>query len=217
MTTTTFATYSTINNSRWALGPNSINYSTSDGIVSIKWPQIGSSQNYARVESNNGKLLCQTYSALTCDYRAERIGDQKNTLILQVLDVNSVNHSARAEFFVNVSNLSSAAETKIKIESEIESKKLQDEFYQESQNRLLNQLKLLLLSAQDKLESAEKKAEKSQDKLNRIADSLSASRDESSIISAKLFNAVAEYTKMLQLKSKLLKKLAKLMDSLKSG
>ena len=128
-----------------------------------------------------------------------------------------MNHSARAEFFVNVSNLSSAAETKIKIESEIESKKLQDEFYQESQNRLLNQLKLLLLSAQDKLESAEKKAEKSQDKLNRIADSLSASRDESSIISAKLFNAVAEYTKMLQLKSKLLKKLAKLMDSLKSG
>jgi len=216
MTTSTFATYSTINNSRWDLGSNSISYSTSGGIVSVKWTQIGSSQSYARVESENGKLLCQTYLALTCDYRAERVGNQKNILSLQVLDVNGVNHSARAEFFVNVDNLSSAAETKIKIESENEIKKLQDKFYQDTQNRLLNQLKSLLLSAQEKLESAERKAWNSQDKLEEMTDSYSASRDNSSLISVNFSDAVAEYTKLLKLQSKLLKELAKLVNPLKS-
>lgn len=217
MTTTTFATYSTINNSRWDLGPNSISISTSDGIVSVKWPLIGSSQSYARVENENGKLLCQTYSALTCDYRAEQIGKQKNILILQILDINSATHSARTEFIVNVSDLSSAAETKIKIESENEIKKLQDKFYQDTQNRLLSQLKSLLLSSQEKLENAEKKVEKSQDQLDRTTDLYNASRDKSSIISANLFNTVAEYIKLLQLKSKLLERLANLINSLKSG
>jgi len=216
MTTSTFATYSTINNSRWDLGSNSISYSTSGGIVSVKWTQIGSSQSYARVESENGKLLCQTYLALTCDYRAERVGNQKNILSLQVLDVNGVNHSARAEFFVNVDNLSSAAETKIKIDGETKNKELQDKFYQDTQNRLLNQLNSLLLSAQKKLESAERKAWNSQDKLEEMTDSYSASRDNSSLISVNFSDAVAEYTKLLQLQSKLLKELAKLVNPLKS-
>lgn len=118
---------------------------------------------------------------------------------------------------MNVSDLSSAAETKIKIESENEIRKIQDKFYQDTQNRLLSQFKSLLLSSQEKLENAEKKVEKSQDQLDRTTDLYNASRDKSSIISANLFNTVAEYIELLQLKSKLLERLANLINSLKSG
>jgi len=154
-------------------------------------------------------LLCQTYSALTCDYRAEQIGNQKNILILQILDVNSATHSARTEFLVNVSDLSSAAETKIKLESENEIKKIQDKIYQDTQNRLLEQLKSSLLVAEENLKNAEIKANRSSDRLDQITDSYNASKDKSIVVSAALFNAVKEYMQVINSLAQLLKKLRK--------
>ena len=213
MTSSTFANYAIINNARWDLGPNSITYSVSQDIVTINWPQIGSSQRYARIESRSGKLLCQTNSALTCDYRAEQIGDQTNALILQVLDINGANHSTRAEFVIRVTSLISAAESKIKEDEESRIKASLEKLRQDKETEELAKLNALLLIAEAKLKIAESRMEKSEDLLAESTDAYNAERDKSDLMSDNLFGVVTEYSGVIKMMLGLLEKLQTLKAS----
>jgi alpha-tubulin suppressor-like RCC1 family protein len=209
MTTSTFSTYAQINNARWDLAPNSITHTVKDNIVSLSWPQIGSSQRYARVESSNGNLLCQTNIALTCDFIVDKLGPLGTVLILQVLDVNGGNQSARAEYSLEIKSVVSAADAKIARDSELAEKSKFEALLEAERTRKLDILIAQLKIAQTNLAAAEARMEKLNDGLNEALDSYAASKDRSRLATDLLNSVLNEYANTNLILQGIMKKLAK--------
>lgn len=192
MTNSTFSTYAQINNLRWDLAPNSITHTSSNNVITLNWPQIGASQSYARVESKNGKLVCQTNTALTCDFIPESLGQTTYVLLLQVKDVNGANQAARAEYSIEVKSLISAAEAKIQAEVDAigaAGNKLIEEERAKKLAKLLSDLKV----AEEKMLAAQNKLDKVSDLLAETIDSYAAAKDRSSAVSDQMAAALNSY------------------------
>ena len=192
MTNSTFSTYAQINNPRWDLAPNSITHTSSNNVITLNWPQIGASQTYARVESKNGKLICQTNTALTCDFIPESLGRITYVLFLQVKDINGVNQAARAEYSIEVKSLTSAVEAKIQAENdaiEAAANKLIEEERAKKLAKLMSDLKIVEV----KMLAAQNKLEKVSDLLAEATDSYLAAKDRSSAATDQLSAALNSY------------------------
>ena len=208
MTSTTFSTYGPINNARWDLSPNSITHTVSNNVVSITWPQIGASQTYARLEDLSGKLICQTNTALTCDFIPDKLGMSTYVLFLQVKDVNGSNQSARAEYSIEVKTLLSAIDAKLLAEKEaIDAAILKSA--QDAQAQKLAKLQSELKSTEIKLSAAQAKLDSKIDLLAEVTDSYLSSKDQSAAAMDLLDEVVRSYAainKQLELMIRLYKK-----------
>lgn len=209
MTSSTFNAYAQINNPRWDLAPNSITHQVINNVIAVSWPTIGASQKYARVEDKSGKLLCQTNVALTCEYIPEKTGESIIVLLLQVLDVNGNNQSARAEYSLKVTSLVSAAEAKQTSEKEAIEKALLDKLSKEENEKKLNELNKLLSAAQVRVQTATSRLEKAEESLAEMTDSYSAAKDRSNTVMGSLSQVLNEYVQINQLITNLLKKTKK--------
>ena len=193
MTSSTFAIYGQINNVRWDLAPNTITHTSSDNVVTLNWPQIGSSQSYARVETSSGRLLCQTNSALTCDFIPGVLGKFTTVLILQVKDVNGGNQSARAEYSFEVKTIVSAAEAKIIGDNEAALNAGATKIIKEESEKKLAKMLADLKIAEERLQSAQLKLDRVSDLLAAATDRYFESKDRSSSVSEKLDAALLAY------------------------
>ncbi len=195
MTRGTLATYSQINNPRWDLGQRAITHRISSNVISLAWPQIGVSQRYARVESGTGRLLCQTNTALTCDFILDKMGNEKVVLTLQVLDINGNIQSIRGEYALFVESLMSAAEAKQTSDLEASQKTALEKLIEENEIKRLEKLANDLVKAREKLQAAESKLLELTDLLEQTIDLRNAAKDRSSVASDSLEFAVQEYAK----------------------
>lgn len=193
MTSSTFANYGQINNVRWGLASNTITHTSSDNVVTLNWPQIGASQSYARVETSSGRILCQTNTALTCDFIPGVLGKFTTVLILQVKDVNGGNQSARAEYSFEVKTIVSAAEAKIISDNEAALNAGAAKIINEESEKKLAKLLAELKIAEERLQSAQLKLDRVSDLLDAATDRYFESKDRSSNVSEKLDTALLAY------------------------
>jgi alpha-tubulin suppressor-like RCC1 family protein len=205
MTSSTFSTYGQINNPRWDLSPKTITHTASDNVISLSWPQIGASQSYARVETLLGKLICQTTTALTCDFIPGALGKFTVVLFLQIKDVNGVNHATRAEYSFDVKNILSAAEAKMIGDSEAALEANNKKVIEEAQEKKLAKLAADLKIAEAGLKAAESKLDRVSDLFYSATNRYLESRDRSSIVSEKLETLVFEYFEINKNLSELIK------------
>jgi len=192
MTSSASSSYSQINNPRWDLAPNTITHTPLNNVITLNWPQVGVSQSYSRVESKTGKLICQTNSALTCDFIPDSLGQLTLVLLLQVKDVNGNNQSARAEYSLEVKTLRSAVEAKTQADKEV-AESAASKIVEETRAKNLAKLTSDLKIAEEKMLTAQAKLEKMLDLLAEAIDSYSASRDRSSEATEKLIQALNSY------------------------
>ncbi len=158
MTSGVFGLAAQINNPSWDLGPNSLSHSVSDNVVTMTWPAMGILQRYARVESDTGKLLCQTNATLySCDFIAERAGTIRVVLYLTVVDPGGTNRGLRAEYSIEVKSILSAAELKLIKDREDAALAELEKWRDEERKRIAAENEQKLALSEAKLAAAEAK------------------------------------------------------------
>jgi len=207
MRSSTFSVVGQINNPRWNLASNAITHKLNSNVATLSWPQIGVTQRYARVESSRRELLCQTNTALTCDFPLDKTGQIVVVLFLQVTDLAGVNQSARAEYSIDVKEIISQAEAKLAEELLADQKALADKLFNEENLRKAAKLALELEIAEAKRIAAEAKLEKVNLLLEEVTELYLAAKKRSSATTDMLSLALEKYISNNLALSKIVKQL----------
>jgi len=197
-----------INNPRWSLSHSSITHSEKANVVTIKWPAIGTSQTYARVEAGPGKLLCQTNILYSCDFIAENLGTNKITLFLFVKDVNGMNQGMKVDYSFEVRSIVSEAEQKLIDDERKRTEELQEITKKEARDKKLQELADKLKLAEAQMKIAEQKSDRLSDILAEKLDLLSMAKDRQSASEEALNAAIKLQNENLLLLKKIIKQLS---------